>query len=165
MNERSCKTRNTPPARSSRAPDPHTAALIDHDLLATVSQDRINREIRLLLAESPHLLAQYGPLSDVPEVLAAIKLHTRTDVPDVDLWRLLRRERPETIELLVAAGDEGARRWRDEVSARRLEIGGRDLIERGLTGAAIGAGLERATVAMLEGRAPDRAAQLDAALS
>jgi tRNA nucleotidyltransferase (CCA-adding enzyme) len=147
------------------APDPHTAALIDHDLLATVSQDRINREIRLLLAESPQLLAQYGPLSDVPEVLAAVKLHTRTDVPDVELWRLLRRERPETIELLVAAGDEGARRWRDEVSARRLQIGGRDLIERGLTGAAIGAGLERATVAMLEGRAPDREAQLAAALA
>ena len=89
------------------APDPHTAALIDHDLLSTVSQDRINREIRLLLAESPHLLAEYGALSDVPEIVAAIKLHTRTDVPDVDLWRLLRRERPETIELLVAAGDEG----------------------------------------------------------
>ena len=152
-------------ARLGFAPDPHTAALIDPTLLATVSQDRINREIRLLLAESPHLLAQYGPLSDVPEVLAAIKLHTRTDVPDVDLWRLLRRERPETIELLVAAGDAGARRWRDEVSAHRLQIGGRDLIERGLTGAAIGAGLERATVAMLEGRAPDREAQLAAALA
>ena len=43
------------------APDPHTAALIDHALLATVSQDRINREIRLLLAESPHLLARVRP--------------------------------------------------------------------------------------------------------
>jgi tRNA nucleotidyltransferase (CCA-adding enzyme) len=147
------------------APDPHTAALIDHDLLATVSQDRINREIRLLLAESPHLLGRYGPLSDLPDITAATRLHTRTDVPDVDLWRLLRRERPETIDLLVAAGNEGARRWRDAVSTRRLEIGGRDLIERGLAGAQIGEGLERATVAMLEGRAPDRATQLDAALS
>ena len=147
------------------APDPHTATLVDHALLATITQDRVNREIRLLLAEAPALLPEYGPLSDAPEITAAVKLHTRTDVSDVDLWRLLRRERPEVIELLVAAGNEGARRWRDDVSARRLQIGGRDLIERGLTGAAIGAGLERATVAMLEGRAPDRAAQLDAALS
>ena len=30
----------------------------------------------------------------------------------------------------------------------------------GLTGAAVGEGLERATVAMLEGRAPDRESQL-----
>ena len=147
------------------APDPHTATLVDHALLATITQDRLNREIRLLLAEAPALLAEYGPLSDAPEITAAVKLHTHTDVPDVDLWRLLRREPPEVIELLVAAGNEGARRWRDDVSARRLQIGGHDLIQRGLTGAAIGAGLERATVAMLEGRAPDREAQLDAALS
>ena len=54
-------------ARLGFAPDPHTEALIDPTLLDTVSRDRLGREIRLLLAESPHLLAQYGPLSDVPE--------------------------------------------------------------------------------------------------
>ncbi|MDA0184269.1 hypothetical protein OJ997_28430 [Solirubrobacter phytolaccae] len=147
------------------AADPRTAALFDLDLLKTVSQDRVNREVRLILGEAPHLLPTYGPLSDVPEITAATKLHTRTDVPDADLWRLLRRERPETIDLLVAAGNEGARRWRDHVSGLALEINGRDLIERGLTGAQIGQGLEKATVALLEGRAPDRASQLDAALS
>lgn len=144
---------------------PSTAALFDLDLLKTVSQDRVNREIRLLLAEAPHLLGEYGALSDAPDITAALALHTRTDVPDADLWRLLRRERPETIDLLVAAGDEGARRYRDELSRQRLEIGGRDLIAHGLTGAQIGAGLEKATIAMLEGRAPDRASQLNAALS
>lgn len=144
---------------------PSTAALFDLDLLKTVSQDRVNREIRLLLAEAPHLLGEYGALSDAPDITAALALHTRTDVPDADLWRLLRRERPETIDLLVAAGDEGARRYRDELSRQRLEIGGRDLIAHGLTGAQIGAGLEKATIAMLEGRAPDRASQLSAALS
>ncbi|RKQ87670.1 poly(A) polymerase-like protein [Solirubrobacter pauli] len=152
-------------ARLGFTPDPRTAARFDLDLLKTVSQDRINREVRLLLAEAPHLLGEYGALSDAPDITAALKLHTRTDVPDADLWRLLRRERPETIDLLIAAGDEGARRYRDELSQKRLAIGGRDLIERGLTGAQIGAGLEKATVAMLEGRAPDRAAQLSAALS
>lgn len=146
-------------------PDPHTAALIDHGLLETVSQERVNREIRLLLAESPQLLGEYGALADTPEITAALKLHTHTDVPDADLWRLLRRARPEVIDLLAAAGDEGARRYRDDVALRRLEISGPDLIAAGLSGSAIGAGLERATVAMLEGRAPDRQRQLDAALS
>ena len=83
------------------APDPHTATLVDHALLATITQDRMNREIRLLLAEAPALLAEYGPLSDAPEITAAVKLHTHTDVPDVDLWRLLRRER--------SGGDRAAR--------------------------------------------------------
>jgi len=146
-------------------PHPDTAALLDLGLLKTVSQDRVNREVRLILQEAPHLLGEYGALSDAPDVTAALALHTRTDVPDSDLWRLLRRERPDTIDLLVAAGNEGARRYRDEISHRRLEIGGRDLIERGLTGAQIGAGLEKATIAMLEDRAPDRATQLEAALS
>lgn len=146
-------------------PDPHTAALVDHDLLQTVSQERVNREIRLLLAESPHLLGEYGGLADTPEITAALELHTHTDVPDADLWRLLRRARPEVIDLLVAAGDEGARRFRDEVAHRRLDISGSDLIAAGLSGRAIGAGLERATVAMLEGRALDREAQLAAALA
>lgn len=152
-------------ARFGFAPDEHTAGLIDLDLLRTVSQDRVNREIGLLLAESPGLLGEYGPLSDVPDVVAATRLHTRTDVPDADLWRLLRRERPEVIDLLAAAGNAGASRWRDDVSHRRLQISGHDLIERGLTGAQIGAGLERATVAMLQGRAPDRTSQLAAALT
>lgn len=145
--------------------DPATAELVDLDLLETVSQDRVNREIRLLLDEAPHLLGQYGGLSDAPDITAALALHTRTDVPDADLWRLLRRERPETIDRLIAAGDAGARRFRERIEPQTLQIGGRDLIERGLTGAQIGAGLEKATVAMLEGRAPDRAAQLEAALS
>lgn len=147
------------------APDPHTASLVDPALYATVSADRINREVRLLLAEAPHLLGTITFDQLPPEIAAAQRLHTRTDVPDADLWRLLRRERPETIDLLVAAGNDGARRWRDDVSGRRLAITGRDLIDRGLSGAQIGDGLEKATIAMLEGRAPDHATQLDAALS
>ena len=35
------------------------------------------------------------------------RLHTHLDVPDAELWRLLRRERPETAELLAAAGNDG----------------------------------------------------------
>src|SRR5262249_35378117 len=84
---------------------------------------------------------------------------------DADLWRALHRERAETAELLAAAGEPGARRWLDDVRHRKLALDGNDLIAAGLNGAAVGEALERATVAMLEGRAPDAAAQLDSALS
>ena len=53
---------------------------------------------------------------------------------DADLWRHLRRERPETVELLAAAGEPGARRWLDDVRHRRLEITGDDLVAAGLAG-------------------------------
>ena len=84
---------------------------------------------------------------------------------DADLWRRLRRERPETVELLAATGEPGARRWLDDVRHRRLAITGDDLVAAGLEGAAVGEALVRATVAMLEGTAPDRDSQLHAALS
>jgi len=87
---------------------------------------------------------------------------------DVELWQALRRVPAEAVELVAArAGPdaEAARRWLDDVRHRRLEITGADLVDAGLSGAAVGAGLEAATVAMLEGRAPDRDTQLAAALS
>jgi tRNA nucleotidyltransferase (CCA-adding enzyme) len=90
-------------------------------------------------------------------------LHRRLDRSDAELWRVLHRERPETVELLAAAGNAGARRWLDDIRHRRLAITGADLIADGLTGAAVGEGLARATQAMLEGKAPDRASQLVAA--
>jgi tRNA nucleotidyltransferase (CCA-adding enzyme) len=92
------------------------------------------------------------------------RLHGSLDGSDADLWRLLRRERVETIQLLAAAGDPGARRWLDRVRHRKLSISGDDLVEAGLTGAAVGEALSRATVAMLDGHAPDRESQLRAAL-
>ena len=91
-------------------------------------------------------------------------LHGALDVSDAELWRLLRRQRVETVQLLAAAGEEGARRWLDRVRHRRLSISGDDLVAAGLSGAAVGEGLSRAMVAMLEGRAPDRETQLRAAL-
>ena len=91
-------------------------------------------------------------------------LHGSLDVGDAELWRLLRRERVETVQLLAAAGDAGAQRWLDHVRHRQLSITGDDLVAAGLKGAAVGEGLSRAMVAMLEGRAPDRESQLRAAI-
>ncbi len=93
------------------------------------------------------------------------RLHGTLDGSDTDLWRRLRRERVETVQLLAAAGDAGARRWLDRVRHRRLSISGDDLIAAGLTGRAVGEALNRATVALLDGRAPDRESQLRAALT
>ena len=90
-------------------------------------------------------------------------LHGSLDVGDAELWRILRRERPETVMLLAAAGERGAQRWLDVVRHRRLAITGDDLVAAGLTGPAVGQALSRATEAMLDGRAPDRASQLAAA--
>jgi tRNA nucleotidyltransferase (CCA-adding enzyme) len=93
------------------------------------------------------------------------RLHGTLDGSDSDVWRLLRRERVETVQLLAAAGDAGAQRWLDRIRHRKLAISGDDLIAAGLTGPAVGEGLAKATVAMLDGRAPDRESQLQVALS
>jgi tRNA nucleotidyltransferase (CCA-adding enzyme) len=84
---------------------------------------------------------------------------------DAEVWRALRRMPIEGAELLAARGDAGARRWLDEIRHRRLAITGDDLVRAGLRGEAVGAGLEAAMVAMLDGRAPDGEAQLAAALA
>jgi tRNA nucleotidyltransferase (CCA-adding enzyme) len=87
---------------------------------------------------------------------------------DVDLWRPLRKQPPETVAVAGAYdGDEafdGARRWLDDIRHRRLAIDGNDLVAAGLSGRAVGAGLDAAMRAMLEGRAPGRDEQIAAAL-
>jgi tRNA nucleotidyltransferase (CCA-adding enzyme) len=87
---------------------------------------------------------------------------------DSALWRLLRRERPETVVVAGALGGPAAataaRRWLEEVRWRRLAINGDDLVAAGLSGPPVGAALDRAMEAMLDGRAPGWEEQLAAAL-
>ena len=84
---------------------------------------------------------------------------------DVELWRRFRREPPEAAAVAGARGDAGAaRRWLDDVRHRRLAIDGHDIVAAGREGPAVGEALDRATVAMLEGRADTREEQLAAAL-
>jgi tRNA nucleotidyltransferase (CCA-adding enzyme) len=92
------------------------------------------------------------------------RLHGQLDGSDADLWRLLRRERPETVQLLAAAGESGAQRYLDRIRHRKLSITGDDLVAAGLTGPQIGEGLARAMEAMLDGHAPDKPSQLAAAI-
>ena len=63
------------------------------------------------------------------------------------------------------AAAEAARRWLEDLRHRRLAITGHDLLAAGLHGPQVGAALEAATEAMLAGEAPDRDAQLAAALA
>jgi tRNA nucleotidyltransferase (CCA-adding enzyme) len=84
---------------------------------------------------------------------------------DSEIWRALHRLPPEAAEVVAAAGEPAARRWLDELRHRRLAITGHDVVAAGLSGAAVGAGLEAAMVAMLDGRADDREAQLAAAVA
>jgi len=84
---------------------------------------------------------------------------------DVALWRALRAELAEAVAVAGALGDgAAARRWLGDLRHRRLDITGDDLVAAGLSGPPVGEALDRATEAMLAGRAPTREAQLAAAL-
>jgi tRNA nucleotidyltransferase (CCA-adding enzyme) len=84
---------------------------------------------------------------------------------DVALWRRLRGEPPEAVAVAGALGGaEAARRWLGDLRHRRLAITGDDLVAAGLHGPPVGDALDRATEAMLAGRAPTRELQLAAAV-
>jgi tRNA nucleotidyltransferase (CCA-adding enzyme) len=101
------------------------------------------------------------PAKEREVILAAARLHDQLDVSDADLWRRLCRERPESIRMAADGGERGAQRFLER--DWKLEITGADLVQAGLSGAQVGDGLEKAMVAMINGEAPDRAAQLRAA--
>lgn len=94
------------------------------------------------------------------ELAAALRALERPS----EVRRVLAREPVEAVVLAAARGAEPARRWLTEWRHLRPAITGTDLLAAGLSGPAIGAGLEAATAALLDGAAPDRASQLAAAL-
>lgn len=73
---------------------------------------------------------------------------------------------PELVAIAGALGPEdAARQWLERLRTVRLEIDGRDLIERGVSeGPAVGRGLRAALAAKLDGQAQGREAELAAAL-
>lgn len=105
------------------------------------------------------------PAHDRDIVARAAAVEPAAAGTDVEVWERFRREPPEAVAVAGARGDaEAARRWLDDVRHRRLEIDGNDVVAAGLSGPAVGAALDRAMRAMLEGRAPSREEQLAAAL-
>jgi tRNA nucleotidyltransferase (CCA-adding enzyme) len=97
---------------------------------------------------------------------ATSDLSLAADLSDSQLWRRLRRERPEAVVVAAVLGgaEDAARRWLDDVRHRRLSIDGNDLVAAGLSGPPVGEALDRAMEAMLEGRASGRDEQLAVAL-
>jgi tRNA nucleotidyltransferase (CCA-adding enzyme) len=117
------------------------------------------------LTRAPDLDRLAFPAHERDVVVRAAAADPAVDEPDVELWRRFRREPPEAVAVAGARGDAGAaRRWLDDVRHRRLAIDGNDIVAAGRSGPAVGEALDRATVAMLEGRAPGREEQLAAAL-
>jgi tRNA nucleotidyltransferase (CCA-adding enzyme) len=77
---------------------------------------------------------------------------------------ILRHRPPEAAVLAAAAGSEAARDWLERARHLRAAVGGDDMLAAGFSGPAIGRGLLAARAALLDGDAPDREAQLAAAL-
>jgi tRNA nucleotidyltransferase (CCA-adding enzyme) len=102
-----------------------------------------------------------GPLAE--------RLRSVASGPPSAIWSACRAERPETVALAGALaggpGEEAARRWIEELRFVRPAIDGDDLVRAGLRGPEVGRGLERATAALLDGRADTAVKQLEAALT
>ena len=78
---------------------------------------------------------------------------------------IARAARGAPVEAVALAGGENARRWLQELRHVRLAITGDDLLAAGVPrGPEVGVRLRRALDAKLDGRAPDRDAELRAAL-
>jgi hypothetical protein len=106
------------------------------------------------------------PAAERGTLLAAATAPDLENGPDEALWSELRRTVPEAVAVAGAAGDaDAAARWLGELRHRRLAISGDDLVAAGLSGPAVGAGLDAAMRAHLRGDAPDREGQLAAALA
>jgi len=79
---------------------------------------------------------------------------------------IARAARGAPLEVVALAGGENARRWIDELRHVRLDIDGTDLLAAGVAaGPELGARLQRALDAHLNGCTPTREEQLRAALS
>lgn len=103
-------------------------------------------------------------------VLRALREGDGVSVAPSFLWRALHSVRVETTILAGALTEEGwvrdaVRFWIAELRHVRSLVGGDDLVRAGVSGKAVGAGLEAALLAALDGRAPTRDAQLAVALS
>ena len=94
----------------------------------------------------------------------AVTLHPLRSASDAA--GIARAARGAPLEVVALAGGAGARRWIEELRHVRLDIDGADLLAAGVAaGPELGARLQRALDARLNGEAPSREAQLRVALS
>jgi tRNA nucleotidyltransferase (CCA-adding enzyme) len=125
------------------APRPELAAALDRLAFPAAERDA------LLAAAGGRELAARLRAARTPSAVAAAA----------------RGRAPEALAVAAALGAGAAvRRWSEELRHVRLAITGDDLLAQGLSGAAVGAGLRAAMAARLDGTAPDREAQIRAAI-
>jgi tRNA nucleotidyltransferase (CCA-adding enzyme) len=86
------------------------------------------------------------------------------DPPPSAVGRRARREPAEALAVAAALGAGAAAWWLGEGRGVRLRITGDDLVAAGLSGPAVGAGLDAAMTAVLDGRAATREDELREAL-
>ena len=130
------------------------------------------RAVRAALDRLAFPAADRAPVAaaaSLADVLHALADEAGEPVTPSGVRRALLRKPIEVAVLAAAAGDgeasARARGWIEEWRHIRPAIDGHDLVAAGLHGPAVGAGLEAAIGALLDGRAPDREAQLAAALA
>jgi len=104
------------------------------------------------------------PAAETEAIVAAADAPALTGARPSEADAALARLPVEAAVLAAAAGSAPARDWLVRDRHAQLAIGGNDLLAAGLEGPAVGAGLRAARAALLDGTAPDREAQLAAAL-
>ena len=140
------------------------------DLVALAAAARPDRATLDRLAFSAADRAPLVGAASLPYVLEALEDEAGEPVRPSEVRRVLLR-RPIEVAVLAAAAPGTrqaagrARRWIDGWRHVRPAIDGHDLVRAGLQGPSVGAGLEAAIGALLDGRAPDRESQLAAALA
>ena len=114
-------------------------------------------------ALAARLRALAFPAADAGAIVAAATIGAVGDRPS-DVDAVLGRLPLEAAVVAAAAGSAGAGDWLERGRHERLAIDGDDLLAAGLSGPAVGRALRAARAALLDGEAPDRDAQLAAAL-
>ena len=105
------------------------------------------------------------PAAEAAAIVAASGVEAVPDGPPSAVDAALSGLPAEAAVLAAARGSAGAEAWLRRDRGARLAIDGNDLVAAGVRGPAVGAGLRAARAALLDGRAPDRAGQLAAALA
>jgi tRNA nucleotidyltransferase (CCA-adding enzyme) len=104
------------------------------------------------------------PAADAAAIRAAAALEPLPSGRPSEVDPVLRRL-PVEAAAVAAADSAAARDWLERGRHLRLAITGDDLLAAGLRGPAVGRALDAARAALLDGEAPDREAQLAAALA
>jgi tRNA nucleotidyltransferase (CCA-adding enzyme) len=136
-------------------------------LFAAITRELAAGDVEPLLTSLGLERGEIRPALDLAGELSLLSRALRTATRPSAIAALLRGRSPTDVALIGALGAESqARRWFDELRHVKLEIDGEDVRGAGIReGPAVGAALDRALAARLDGEAVGREAELRAALA